>query len=68
MQLVIGAMVAIGIAVVGASAIAMAQAGQSQVNALEILVNRLESPLSEGDAANRERLRVLFFNEHGQLR
>jgi hypothetical protein len=70
-QLVIGTVVAIGLAVVTVSAIGSAAAfEQPQVNASEILINRLESPLSEEDArfVHRERLRNLFFNERGQLR
>jgi len=71
MQLVVRTVVAIGMAVVGVSVIGSAVAfEQAHVNALEILINRLESPLSEEDvqSVNRERLRNLFFNERGQLR
>jgi hypothetical protein len=70
-QLAIGTVVAIGMAVVGVSAIGSATAfEQSQVSASEILINRLESPLSEEDVrfAYRERLRNLFLNERGQLK
>jgi hypothetical protein len=71
-QLVIGTVVAIGMAVVGVSAIGGAAAfDQARANASEILINRLESPLSEEDDARfayRERLRNLFFNERGRLR
>jgi hypothetical protein len=69
--MVIGTLVAIGMAVVSVSAIGSAAAlEQPEVNASEILINRLESPLSEEDAqlVNREGLRKLFFNERGQLR
>jgi hypothetical protein len=65
MQLVIGAMVAIGVAVVGTSAIGNAPAF---VNALEIVTSSPEFRVSEGDAATRERISHLFFNERGQLR
>jgi hypothetical protein len=67
-QLVIGTVVAIGMAVVGVSAIGSAAAfEQPQANASEILINRLSE---EDDArfAYRERLRNLFFNERGRLR
>ena len=70
-QLVIRTVFAIGMAVVGVSVIGSAVAfEQARVNASEILINRLESPLSEEDVqlVNRERLRNLFFNERGQLR
>jgi hypothetical protein len=71
-QLVIGAVVAIGMAVVGVGAIGSAAAfGQRQANASEILIKRVEPPLSEEDDARfayRERLRNLFFNERGRLR
>jgi hypothetical protein len=70
-QLVIGTVFAIGIAAVGISASGSAVPfEQPQVTASEILINRLESSLSEEDArfVNRERLRNLFFNERGQLR
>jgi hypothetical protein len=50
-QLVIGTVVAIGMAVVGVSAIGSAAAfEQPQVNASEILINRPESLLSNEDA------------------
>jgi hypothetical protein len=67
-QLVIGTVFAIGIAVVGVGAIGSATAFEH--NASEIVINRLESPISEEDArvVDRERLRKLFFNERGQLR
>jgi len=70
-QLVIGIVIAIGMAVVGVSAIGSAAAfDQPQVKASDILINRRESSTSEEDAqfAYRERLRGLFFNERGQLR
>jgi len=70
-QLVIGTVVAIGMAVVGVSTIGSAAAfEQPQVNASEIPINRPESLLSDEDArfVDRERLRKLFFNERGQLR
>ena len=70
-QLVIGTVVAIAMAVVSVSAIGSAAALEKpQVNASEILINRMESPLSQEDAriVNRERLRNLFFNERGQMR
>ena len=70
-QLIIRTVVAIGMAVVGVSAIgSVAAVDQSQVNAPEILINRPEPALSEEDArfADRERLRTLFLNERGQLR
>ena len=66
---IVGTMVALGMMVVGVSASGDAVAfEQPQVNASEILINRPEPPLSEGDTLNRERFRTLFFNERGQLR
>jgi hypothetical protein len=67
-QLVIGTVVAIGIAVVGVSAIGSAVAFEH--NASEILINQLESPLLEEGtrSADRERLRTYFFDERRRLR
>ena len=67
-QLVIGTVVAIGMAVAGVSAIGSAVAFER--NASEILINRLESPLLEEGtrSVDRERLRAYFFDERGRLR
>jgi hypothetical protein len=65
MQLIIGAMAAIGIAVA-------ISAPSVLVNALESfgrIPSSLEIPISGEDAAaTRGRIRDLFFNERGQLR
>jgi hypothetical protein len=63
MQLIIGAMAAIGIAV----AIGSPPAFVSALEGLERIPSSLEFPVSGGDAA-RERIRELFFNERGHLR
>jgi len=67
-QLVIGTVVAVGMAVAGVGAIGSAVAFER--NASEILVNRLESPLLEEGtrSVDRERLRTYFFDERGRLR
>jgi hypothetical protein len=67
-QLVVGSVVAIGMAVAGVSAIGSAVAFER--NASEILINRLESPLLEEGtrSVDRERLRTYFFDERGRLR
>jgi hypothetical protein len=67
-QLVIGTLVAIGMAVAGVSAIGSAVAFER--NASEILINRLEPPLLEEGtrSVDRERLRTYFFDERGRLR
>jgi len=65
MQLIIGAMTAIGIAV----AIGNPPAFVNALESLERLPSSLEFPVSRGDAVTtRERIRDLFFNERGQLR
>ena len=66
-QLVIGTVVAIGMAVAGVSAIGSAVAFERKS---EILINRLESPLLEEGtrSVDRERLRAYFFDERGRLR
>ena len=66
-QLVIGTVVAIGMAVAGVSAIGSAVAFERKS---EILINRLESPLLEEGtrSVDRERLRTYFFDERGRLR
>ena len=52
-QLVIGTAVAIGLAVVGVSAIGSAGASErASVNASPVLVNRYESPVSDVDHYN----------------
>jgi hypothetical protein len=65
-QLVIGTVVAIGMAVAGVIGSAVA----FERNASEILINRLESPLLEEGtrSVDRERLRTYFFDERGRLR
>ncbi len=67
-QLVIGTVVAIGMAVAGVSAIGSAVAFER--NASEILINRVEYPLLEEGtrSVDRERLRAYFFDERGRLR
>jgi hypothetical protein len=67
-QLVIGTLVAIGMAVAGVSAIGSAVAFER--NASEILINRVESTLLEEGtrSVDRERLRTYFFDERGRLR
>jgi hypothetical protein len=67
-QLVIGTVVAIGMAVAGVSAIGSAVAFER--NASDILINRLEYPLLEEGtrSVDRERLRTYFFDERGRLR
>ena len=66
-QLVIGTVVAIGMAVAGVSAIGSAVAFERKS---EILINRVESPLLEEGtrSVDRERLRTYFFDERGRLR
>ena len=66
-QLVIGTVVAIGMAVAGVSAIGSAVAFERKS---EILINRVESPLLEEGtrSVDRERLRAYFFDERGRLR
>jgi hypothetical protein len=67
-QLVIGTVVAVGMAVAGVSAIGSAVAFER--NASDILINRLEYPLLEQGtgSVDRERLRTYFFDERGRLR